>query len=453
MSADALTPTSRPSLLVLPVTIGAQFVLPLSLAGTAVALPAIARDLGAQPESLQFVVNGFNLCFAVFTIVWGRLSDRIGYRNALQAGMALMLVGSMLSSLADSLLMLDIARVIAGIGAASVLTGSATIISQTYQGKARTRAFTAFGAVSGFGLASGPVIAGVTVGLVGWRGVFVLHAAFMLLALAGSPALPPGRHDGTGSGLLLDLSILRNKPFMRMALVPVAGAIGFVALITYLPSAFEAVHGWSTASAGALMVVMTGPVFLSPLIVHQATVRFPRITPAGTAGFALACLIVGPLGLLAIRPDVSPWLAVVPMVLCGLGFGLPLGFVDGEALAAVPPDCAGTAAGLFNLLRIGAEALFVAAFGATITALVARRLPDPNVAERVAAGEPGHAGDYVAGLSVALLGAAILSAVLLWAYLSLSRRIAAARVPTPAEQAVLTDTGASRSADRPVARR
>lgn len=453
MSADALTPTSRPSPLVLPVTIGAQFVLPLSLAGTAVALPAIARDLGSQPESLQFVVNGFNICFAVFTIVWGRLSDRIGYRNALQAGMALMLAGSVLSSLAGSLLMLDIARVVAGIGAASVLTGSATVISDTYQGKARARAFTAFGAVSGFGLASGPMIAGVTVGLVGWRGVFVLHAAFMLLALAGSPALPPGKHDRTGSGPVLDLSILRNKPFMRMALVPVAGAIGFVALITYLPSAFEAVHGWSTASAGALMMVMTGPVFLSPVIVHHLTARFPRITPASIAAFALACLVAGSLGLLAVRPDVSPWLAVVPMVLCGLGFGLPLGFVDGEALAAVPPDRAGTAAGLFNLLRIGAEALFVAAFGAIISALVARRVPDPDVAERVAAGEPGHAGDYVAGLSVALVGAAILSAVFLWAYLVLSRRIAAARTPAATRQPVLTDAGASPSAERPVPQR
>ncbi|MEV6799875.1 MFS transporter [Micromonospora rifamycinica] len=410
-------------------TIGAQFVLPLSLAGTAVALPAIARDLGSQPESLQFVVNGFNVCFALFTIVWGRLSDRVGYRRALQAGMALMFTGSVLSSMADSLLMLDIARVIAGIGAASVLTGSATIISHTYSGTARTRAFTAFGAVSGFGLASGPMIAGATVGLVGWRGVFVLHAALMLLALAGSPALPPGRHENTGSGPLLDLSILRNEPFMRMALVPVAGAIGFVALITYLPSAFEAVHGWSTASSGALMMVMTGPVFLSPLIVHHVTARFPWITPGKTAAIALVCLVLGPLGLLTVRPEASPWLAVVPMLLCGLGFGLPLGFVDGEALAAVPAERAGTAAGLFNLLRIGAEALFVAAFGATISTLVARRLPDPAVAERVAAGEPGHPADYTASLSVALLGAAVLSAVLLWAYLALSRRIAARRRP------------------------
>lgn len=115
--------------LVLPVTIGAQFVLPLSLAGTAVALPSIARDLGSDPTQLQLVINGFNICFAAFTIVWGRLADRIGYRRSFQAGILTTLVGSVGSALAPSLVLLDLARIVAGIGAAAVLTLAATIIS------------------------------------------------------------------------------------------------------------------------------------------------------------------------------------------------------------------------------------------------------------------------------------------------------------------------------------
>lgn len=410
--------------LVLPVTIGAQFVLPLSLAGTAVALPSIARDLGSDPTQLQLVINGFNICFAAFTIVWGRLADRIGYRRSFQAGILTTLVGSVGSALAPTLLLLDLARIVAGIGAAAVLTLAATIISDTFDGPQRARAFTAFGTVSGFGLAAGPAIAGATVSLLGWRAVFALHAVLLLLALMGSRALPPGVHDrsGTGHPPLLDPVVFRNAAFLRMALVPVAGAIGFVAILTYLPSGLQAIHGWSDGEAGAFMMLMTVPVFIAPLVSH-------RLLSTGLSSarvlalVALACLTLGPLGLLAIRQDVSPIAAAVPMILCGLGFGIPLGFVDGEALSHIPPDRAGSAAGVFNLMRIGSEAIFVAAYGGAIAALIASQIADPVTAERTAAGAPGHAAAFTTSQSVTLMVVSVLCALVLAVYLLLSRAV------------------------------
>lgn len=410
--------------LVLFVVVGAQFVLPLSLAGTAVALPSIARDLGSNATQLQLVVNGFNVCFALFTIMWGRLADHIGYRVAFQAGITLALVGSIMSALAPTLLLLDLARVVAGIGAASVLTLAATIISDTFEGPQRARAFTAFGAVSGFGLAAGPFIAGGTVSLLGWRAVFVLHAILLLLALIGSRALPPGVHDRTGQPRqpVFDMNVLRNAPFMRMALVPVAGAIGFVALLTYLPSGFEAIHGWSDGTAGAYMMIMTFPVFIAPLVSHRL-IDSGRATPGQLALVALICLIAGPAGLLLTGPEIPAVVAVVPMMLCGLGFGIPLGFVDGEALAHVPADRVGTAAGVFNLLRIGSEALFVAAYGGAISALIATKIADSDLAERVSAGASGHATAYVDSQNITLIVVAILCAFVAVGYLCLTRTI------------------------------
>lgn len=408
--------------LVLPVTIGAQFVLPLSLAGTAVALPSIARDLGSDPTQLQLVINGFNICFAAFTIVWGRLADRIGYRRAFQAGVLTTLVGSAASAAAPTLVLLDLARIITGIGAAAVLTLAATIISDTFDGPQRARAFTAFGTVSGFGLAAGPAIAGATVSLLGWRAMFALHALLLLLALLGSRALPPGVHDRseTGHPPLLDPAVLRNAAFMRMALVPVAGAIGFVAILTYLPSGLQAIYGWSDGDAGAFMMLMTMPVFIAPLVSHRL-LSSEHSSPPKLALIALACLVLGPLGLLAIRQGVPPIAAAVPMMLCGLGFGIPLGFVDGEALSHVPSDRAGSAAGVFNLMRIGSEAIFVAAYGGAIAALIAGRIADPLTAARTAAGTPGHAAAFTASQNLTLIAVSILCAVVLAAYLLLSR--------------------------------
>ncbi|WP_418002712.1 MFS transporter [Mycobacterium sp. PDNC021] len=408
--------------LVLPVTIGAQFVLPLSLAGTAVALPSIARDLGSDPSQLQLVINGFNICFAVFTIVWGRLADRIGYRRAFQAGVLTTFVGSAASAAAPTLVLLDLARIVTGVGAAAVLTLAATIISDTFDGPQRARAFTAFGTVSGFGLAAGPAIAGATVSLLGWRAMFALHALLLLLALLGSWALPPGVHDRseTGHPPLLDPVVFRNAAFLRMALVPVAGAIGFVAILTYLPSGLQAIHGWSDGDAAAFMLLMTMPVFVAPVISHRLLSN-GRSTAPVLALIALVCLVLGPLGLLAIRPDVSPIAAAVPMILCGLGFGIPLGFVDGEALSHIPPDRAGSAAGVFNLMRIGSEAVFVAAYGGAIAALITSRVADPAAAEQTAAGASGHPDAFTASQSMALIGVSVLCTVVLAAYTWLSR--------------------------------
>lgn len=406
-------------------TVGAQFVLPLSLAGTAVALPSIARDLGSNPSQLQFVVNGFNVCFALFTIVWGRLSDRIGYRLSFQMGVVLTLVGSLMSAVAPSLILLDIARVIAGIGAAAVLTMSATIISHAYEGPQRTRAFTAFGTVSGLGLASGPLLAGLIIAVAGWRAVFVVHAVLLLFALLGTRTLPPGRHERsatTPSSPLFDAAVFRNAAFLRMALVPVAGAIGFVALLTFLPSGLQAIYGWSDGQAGAYMMLMTVPVFVAPVFVHRLISR-RRADPPTLALIALLCLVIGPLGLLLVRDDVPAITAVVPMLLCGLGFGIPLGFVDGEALSHVPADRAGTAAGVFNLMRIGSEAVFVAAYGAAVSTLISSKIEDAAVAERVAAGAGGHARVYISSQSLALLGVTVLCAVTAVGYLALSRRV------------------------------
>ena len=76
--ASSPPPTTAPSRAVLPVILLAQFVIPLSIAGTAVGLPAISVELGAEPVLLQGIVNGFNIAFAVCTLVWGAIADRIG---------------------------------------------------------------------------------------------------------------------------------------------------------------------------------------------------------------------------------------------------------------------------------------------------------------------------------------------------------------------------------------
>jgi predicted MFS family arabinose efflux permease len=401
MVAERAAPVPRR--LALPVILAAQLVVPLSISGSAVALPEIGRHLGASTGPLQWVVNGFNVAFAVFTLVWGGVADRVGHHRTFRAGITIAGAGSLMSALSTHLVMLDVARVLTGIGAAAVLTGASALISGGWHGAQRTRAFALFGTANGLGLALGPTVAGVLVQLAGWRTAFALPTVVLVAALACSWALPAvggetttrSRQSRPRRPPILDLRLLTRPGFAAMVLVPVAAATGFVTLLTYLPSALTAVRGWNPGQAGTMMLVATAPVVIAPMIVGRLLTR-TRLTPGHVLVVAQVCLVIGPLVLLALSPTSSLVPVVVGMLLIGLGFGLPLGFVDGEALAQVPPETAGRAAGLLNFFRVGSEAVVVAAYATILSGLIRTALPgDPVGAATVAAGGAGAPAVYV----------------------------------------------------------
>lgn len=360
------------------------------------------------------MVNGFNVAFALMTVVWGALADRIGHHRIFRTGVVVVLVASILSGLSSSLLMLDLARIAAGAGAAAVLTSATSILSLAWHGDARTAAFALFGTVNGVGLALGPTICGAVTQAAGWRGALVLPALFLLVSLLASGRVPRPRTVPT-SGPLLDVSLLRHRPFLAMVLVPVAGAFGFVTFLTYLPAAFSAVHGWDAGSAGAAMLIATAPVILGPALTNRVMRRFDLNVRTVIAA-SLCCLIIGGVGMVALTPQL-PWTAIIPAMLAiGFGFGLPLGIVDAEALRHIPAERSGSAAGLLNLARIGSEALTVAGYSAAVTLLVRHRVVPERLADAVAAGAPGHATDYAWAQHMTAFGVAAVVAALMLAY-------------------------------------
>ncbi|MEH3153994.1 MAG: MFS transporter [Gordonia paraffinivorans] len=420
-SPDGSTPES-PSRWTLPIVLAAQFVTPTAIAGTAIALPRISEDLGSNPTALQWVVNGFNVAFALATLVWGALSDRIGHRQTFTLGSIAVTLGSVLSALAPNLALLDVGRVVAGVGAAAILTGSSSLISSAYDGPRRTHAFAIFGTVNGLGLALGPTISGALVAAVDWRGVFVVHAVILAAAAVGSrvlPAVRPAR--GAAGGPILDLGLLRNREFLAMCLVPVAGSIGFVTLLTYLPSALSGIKDLDAGRSGLVMLAMTIPVLVTPLLVAQLVTRIRALTVGVVVVASLLALIVGNAGILLLTQGHSVLWILVPMVFLGLGFGLPIGLVDGHALSVVPEERTGTAAGLLNFFRIGSEAVFVAGYAVVLSAVIGTRLSG-NAADDTAAGQYGHPDVYQHAFATTVAILIALLVVVTAAILAIRRR-------------------------------
>ncbi|MFD7655140.1 MFS transporter, partial [Actinosynnema sp. NPDC059797] len=73
---------------------------PLTITGASVALPDLTGDLAASPTAAQWVVTGYNLCFAAFLAFGGSLADLLGRRRLHVAGVVAFLVGSALCAVA-----------------------------------------------------------------------------------------------------------------------------------------------------------------------------------------------------------------------------------------------------------------------------------------------------------------------------------------------------------------
>ena len=400
----------EPSRWILPIILVAQFITPMSIAGTGIALPLIAADLESHTAALQWVVNGFNVAFALGVLGWGVVSDRIGYRMTFSIGAALFSLSSLISVVSPSLFLLDAMRIIAGLGAAAVLTGATSMLSNVYEGSARGRAFALFGTVNGLGLTLGPSISGILVSSFGWRGVFAVHGFILTLVLLSVRILPAvAKLDRVGSerSPILDLSVLKNREFFAMCLVPVAGSIGFVTMLTYLPTALSGIKGISAGQSGLIMLAMTIPVVIAPILVARLIEEIAWITVDFVVYFSLACLVFGNLGLILLKPAGTIGLIFIPMILLGLGFGLPIGLIDGHALKVVPSERSGTAAGVLNFFRVGSEAIFVAGYAFLVSVLIGRKLSGEAAASTVA-GRPSHPDVYAMAFSMSVVSLAVL---------------------------------------------
>lgn len=435
-------PSSAPSLLAAAVILLGIFVMPISIAGTAVALPDIAAALGSDSAALQGVVNAFNVALTLGTLIWGQLALRLGAKVTFLAGLGTVVVGSGLSALAPTLIFLDAARALTGFGAAALATGGTTVLSHAYTGARRARVFAWLGTVVGVGLALGPALCGLLVAALGWRGTFAAAAiwAGAVLVLAGTSHLPaPGTIRGA-SAPWLDLSAFRSKRFTAIVLVPVAGSFAYVSVLTYLPVAVGAVYGMSPAAAGLFMLPLTLPVLAGPMLAATLMRRRPRTSSTHVIAASLGLLIAGDLAFLVVSPSVHPAWLVVPMLALGFGWGLPLGLVDGEALAAVARERAAAAAGALNFLRLGSEALAVAAFAAVIGGLLTARLGNASLADAVFSGEAGRGADYAAAFRLAMMAAAALTAAVAVAVALLLRRSHRQNAAPPAVSTVADST-------------
>ena len=169
-----------------------------------VTLPTMQTSLEASDSAIQWVLSGYTLAWGVVMVAAGRAGDLFGRGRLFIAGLVLFGLGSLLCGLAPSPLVLNLARVLMGLGSGLLTPQGVGMIQQFFAGKARGVAFGMFGSVVGVSVAIGPVLGGLLVlgfgDQWGWRASMLINVPIAVIAMVvGRRWLPAAAWYGPGS--------------------------------------------------------------------------------------------------------------------------------------------------------------------------------------------------------------------------------------------------------------
>lgn len=435
-------------------------IIPLVFTGPAISTPAVGRDLGGDQASLSWIVNAYAIAFGGCVMAAGALGDQVGRKRCFVVGLVIFTATSILIGLTPSLLLLNLLRAVEGIGGALVLTSATSLLAQEFEEAERPRAFSFLGTAFGVGLAFGPMASGFVIEQWGWRALyFGIAAVSLLILLLGTPRIRESRdpyatgidwwgtilftaalvsftfgvvfgpQDGWESlrvlGLfmgsvaslaafvlvelrqarpMLDLSLFRYPRFIGVQLLPIATGFNFIALIVYLPIWFIAAQERDAFSAGLAILPLTAPMLIVPLL---AGVLAKWISPGVLSGLGFLISAIGALLLMQLSPERGVGAMILPMLLIGIGNGLPWGLMDALSVSVVPKERAGMAAGIFTTSRVAGEAVAIAAIGAALIGLTAHNLGAAASNEGVTL--PLGAAEIAASIGSGAHGAAVSS--------------------------------------------
>ncbi|MGW8361225.1 MFS transporter [Streptomyces wedmorensis] len=278
---------------VLALLCAAQFMLVLDVTVVNVALPAIATDLNLGRTALTWVVTAYTLCFGGLMLLGGRLSDALGARRVLLAGLALFTTASLACGLAPNAAVLLTGRVAQGIAAALLSPAALALVTTTFHGPERPRALGAWAAIGATGSAVGVLLGGALTAGPGWPWIFHLNVPLGVALLATLPRLlprplgdappaPTARPLDAPTARLLDapgaLLVTAATAALVYGLVR-AGDSGWVSTATLLTllgaavlyAAFAAVERKSRAPLMDLRMLTRRPVVAGSLLMLVAT--------------------------------------------------------------------------------------------------------------------------------------------------------------------------------------
>jgi EmrB/QacA subfamily drug resistance transporter len=428
-----------------------------------VALPSIQKDLGASIGGLEWTINGYTLSFAVLLATGGRLGDIFGRRLMFMVGVVIFALSSATAGFAPNETALVVSRVVQGVGAALMMPGTLSIITDAFPAHERGKAMGTWAGVSALALAVGPVLGGFLTEHVSWRAIFYVNIPVAVGAIIATLfavresrdtsvgrevdyagvavltigltslvlALVEGNSWGWGSteiiGLLavaalalpafvfvenrvkapmVQFDLLSDRNFLAAVCVAMIISFGMLGVFFFLALYMQDILGYTPLEAGVrflpstLMIVGVAPV---------AGRLSDRFGPRWLIAIGLVIVAASLFSFSRIAVD-STYLDLLPgFMLLGIGIAMTMSPMTSAAMNAVPVQKAGIASGVLSMFRMVGGSLGVAVTGAIFQGLVSSKLDSllsgsgVTAAQRDAVSEQlgGGSVSKVPGLSVA----------------------------------------------------
>lgn len=398
------------------------FLVTFDITAVVVAMPRIKEALNLDVAGFAWVMDAYSLAFTAMLMAAGVMADRYGRRRALLIGNLIFGAASVTCGLAWNDISLWSARAVQGLGAAFVICGGLSMLSDHYrEQQQRVKAFALAGTVSGAAMALGPAGGGLVADLLGWRWVFLINIPVCLLIAIIVPRVTHESSDSTGrridiSGVVtltlslsslvwfllhgsavvgvripplggvavvalcfgafvasqslraestMDLSLLCSPAFVGMCLVPLSLSVSYWASLVYLPLFLQQGLGQALDRTSLLMLAPTLPMLLLPFMGARFAARLSSRT---FFSLGLSVVALGDTALAMAAGTASLALALAGMVLSGAGTAVVNAQVSGAIVAMAPRERAGTVSAIATILRQGGFATGIALLGALLNA-------------------------------------------------------------------------------------
>jgi MFS transporter, DHA2 family, multidrug resistance protein len=381
-----------------------------------IALPTIAREIGASPAQSIWVINSYQLAIVVSLLPLASVGDIFGYRRVYTTGLAIFTLAAVISAMSDSLPMLAVGRALQGLGAAGMTSVNSALVRFTYPRRQLGRGIAMTAVAVSVSSAAGPTVASAILAAASWPWLFAIDVPIGLvtfgLSLRLLPYTPPSPHrfdsasallsavasalliagingighrqavpfvvlelvGAVGSGYVLvrrqaalSLPLLPVDLFRRpvFALSVITSVCTFIALglaFVTLPFYFQDVLGRSQVATGLLMTPWPATVALVAPVAGRLADRYP----AGIlCGIGLAVLTSGFLLLAALPAEQHAADIAWRMMICGFGFGL-FGSPNNRAIiTSAPRERSGGAGAIQSAARLLGQTV-----GAAVVALI-----------------------------------------------------------------------------------
>ena len=381
-----------------------------------VALPAIAKDLHADPADAIWVVNAYQLAVLVSLLPFASFGDIFGYRRVYRFGIVVYTAAALISATAGSLEMLIVGRALQGLGAAGLMSVNAALVRYTYPRRQLGRGLAMMSLVVAVSSAAGPTVAAAILSLGPWPWLFAVNVPIgiltFFLAIRLLPYTKPSEHrfdgwsavlcamtfvflisgiNGVGHGqaalpvalefagaLATGYLLVRRQLNQPMPMLPVdlfgrpifalsvatavcsfvAQGIAFVALPFY----FHDVLGASAVTTGLMMTPWMAMTAVMALIAGRLADRYA----AGIlGGIGLAILAAGFVLLALLPPDPTTGDVLWRVAVCGVGFGFFQSPNARAIVASAPRERSGGAGAIQGTSRLLGQSI-----GAALVALV-----------------------------------------------------------------------------------